>query len=104
MESMKKKWNLQALLAPLALVILYVFFSFFGNNFFSVDMFKNILESSYYIGFMAFGVTFVIITGGIDLSIGTVMVCCGLISGTLIKMGFPTGLCLVLCVVMGGAL
>lgn len=75
----KKKLDLQKLLAPAALVILYIFFSIFGNNFFSVDMFKNILESSYYIGFMAFGVTFVIITGGIDLSIGTVMMASSLL-------------------------
>ena len=57
------KLNMQKLLAPAALVILYIVFSIFGNNFLSLDMVKNILESSYYIGFMAFGVTFVIITG-----------------------------------------
>ena len=69
------KLNMQKLLAPAALVILYIVFSIFGNNFLSLDMVKNILESSYYIGFMAFGVTFVIITGGIDLSLGTAMMC-----------------------------
>ena len=68
-----RKLNMQKLLAPAALVILYVFFSIFGKNFFGYEGFKQILQSSYYIGFMAFGVTFVIITGGIDLSIGTVM-------------------------------
>ena len=105
MEStMKKKWNLQALLAPLALVILYVFFSIFGNNFFSVDMLKNILESSYYIGFMAFGVTFVIITGGIDLSIGTVMMCSALLGAFVFKEHqWPLALALVLTVGVGTA-
>lgn len=80
-----KKLNMQKLLAPAALVILYVFFSIFGNNFFSIDTFKNILESSYYIGFMAFGVTFVIITGGIDLSIGAVMMCSALLGAFTFK-------------------
>lgn len=60
------KIDMNKLLAPAALIILYIFFSAFGNNFFSADTFKNILEASYYIGFMAFGVTFIIITGGID--------------------------------------
>ena len=55
----KKKLDMQKLLAPAALVILYVLFSIFGNNFFTLDTFKNILEASYYIGFMAFGVTFI---------------------------------------------
>ena len=74
------KLNMQKLLAPAALVILYIVFSIFGNNFLSLDMVKNILESSYYIGFMAFGVTFVIITGGIDLSLGTAMMIAFLIT------------------------
>ena len=41
----------------------------------------SILDSSYYIGFIAIGMTFVIITGGIDLSCGTVMVGSALIGG-----------------------
>lgn len=80
-----RKLNMQKLLAPAALVILYVIFSFVGNNFFSVDMVKAILESSYYIGFMAFGVTFIIITGGIDLSLGTVMMCAALLGAYVFK-------------------
>ena len=39
------KLNMQKLLAPAALVILYIVFSIFGNNFLSLDMVKNILES-----------------------------------------------------------
>lgn len=82
----RKKFNTQALLAPLALVILYAFFAIFGNKFASLYTLKSILESSYYIGFMAFGVTFVIITGGIDLSIGAVMMCSAIIGGVAFNM------------------
>ena len=71
MANRKFEWS--KLLAPLVLVLLYIFFSIFGNNFFSKDYLINILDGSYYIGFMAIGVTFVIITGGIDLSLGTTM-------------------------------
>lgn len=73
--------GLQRFLALGAMVILYIFFSIFGNNFFSIATLINILDSSYYIGFMALGVTFVIITGGIDLSVGTIMICAALIGG-----------------------
>ncbi len=98
----EKKLDLQKLLAPAALVILYVFFSIFGNNFFSLDMVKNILESSYYIGFMAFGVTFIIITGGIDLSLGTVMMCSALLGGYVFKqLHWPLVLALVTAVAVG---
>lgn len=98
----RKKVDMQKLLAPLALVILYIFFSIFGNNFFTFDTFKNILESGYYIGFLAFGVTFVIITGGIDLSIGTVMMCSALIGAFVFKqLHWPLWLALLLTVSVG---
>ena len=94
-----KKLNLQALLAPVALVILYVFFSVFGKNFFDVYTLKTILESSYYVGFMAFGVTFVIISGGIDLSLGSNMMCSALIGCyAFSKWGLPLWTGLLLCV------
>jgi ribose transport system permease protein len=63
------------------MILLYVFFAIFGTNFFSIESLVNILNASYYIGFMALGVTFVIITGGIDLSLGTTMICGMLIGG-----------------------
>ena len=66
--------GLQKVLAISALVILYLFFSRFGTHFATMDTFVSILDSSYYLGFLAIGMTFVIITGGIDLSTGTVMV------------------------------
>ncbi|MDR0381688.1 MAG: ABC transporter permease [Oscillospiraceae bacterium] len=93
----------QRLAAVVALGALYLFFCALGDNFAAYNTFVSILDSSYYIGFLAIGVTFVIITGGIDLSCGTVMVCCALISGTLyFKLGVPMWLCLLLCVAMGG--
>ena len=46
-----KKLNIQKLLAPAVLVLLYAFFCVFGENFFSVDYLMNILNASYYIGF-----------------------------------------------------
>ncbi len=78
-EILGKKIDMQKVLAPAALVILYILFAIVGNNFFSWSTAENILQSAYYIGFMAFGVTFIIITGGIDLSLGTVMMCSALV-------------------------
>ena len=84
-----------------ALIILVVVFSLLGQNFFSKPTFINILDSSYYIGFMALGVTFVIITGGMDLSIGTVMMCATLIGGVAFNVwGWPIWAALILIVVI----
>lgn len=96
-----KAFSLQKFLALGALVILYVFFSFAGKNFFSVATLVNILDSSYYIGFLAIGVTFVIITGGIDLSIGTVMMCAALIGGVAYNVWhWPIAIALVLIIIV----
>ena len=97
-----KKINLQSLLAPVVLILLYIFFSLTGRNFFGVQGLKQILQSCYYIGYMAFGVTFVIITGGIDLSLGTNMMCSALLGGVAFSMwGWPFPLSLLFGVLVG---
>ena len=98
---MKKKINLQTLMAPAALIVLVIFFSITGKNFFSVDTVRQVLQSCYYIGYMAFGVKFVIITGGIDLSLGSNMLCSALLGGVAYKVWgwpLPMALVFVLCV------
>jgi ribose transport system permease protein len=57
----------------LFLVILVVLFSFTGRGFFSPKTLNNILLTSSPALLLAAGETFVIITGGIDLSVGFVM-------------------------------
>ncbi len=95
----RKRFDLTKLLAPAVLVILYAFFSIFGNNFFSTDYLVAILDGSYFIGFLAIGVTFVIITAGIDLSLGTTMMCAALLGGYAFNsLGWPMGLCLLLVI------
>lgn len=93
---------LQRLLAPAALVIIYLYFGMFGRNFFSYAVLVNIIDSSYYIGFIAIGVTFVIIAGGIDLSVGTVMMCAAIIGGTVFRRyGWSMEASLALIMVVG---
>jgi len=97
-----KKGGLHKFLAFAALIIIYVFFAFFGNNFTSQSTSLNILSSMYYIGFLAIGVTFVIITGGIDLSIGAVMMCSALVGGQAYRIwNMPLWLCLIMVVLVG---
>lgn len=94
--------GLQKIIALGALVFLYLFFGIFGNHFFSSDTLVSILDSSYYIGFLAIGITFVIITGGIDLSIGTVTVGSALIGGVAFNVwGWSMGASLIMVVFVG---
>ena len=99
---MNKRFDLRELLAPAALVILYAFFSVAGRNFFGIEGLKQILQSCYYIGFMAFGVTFVIITGGIDLSLGANMMCSALLGAwAYTTWGWPLQAAIVLVILVG---
>ena len=96
-----KSIGTQKLIAVIALVAIYLFFAIASKDFRSWSTLVSIFDMSYYIGFMAIGVTFVIITGGIDLSIGTVCICSGLIGGQLYKMGVPIALCLIITILIG---
>ena len=91
------KWAL----APGALVILYVFFGAFGRDYFAYATLVNIIDAAFYIGFISMGVTFVIISGGIDLSVGTVMMCAAISGGTALKAGLPMVPSLLLIIVVG---
>ena len=93
--------GLKWVLAPGALVFLYVFFGIFGRDYFSYPTLVNIINAAFYIGFISMGVTFVIISGGIDLSVGTVMMAATLIGGIAFKHGFPMVPSLILIVLVG---
>ncbi|MFN2303263.1 MAG: ABC transporter permease, partial [Anaerolineales bacterium] len=65
--------TIQRLLAFGALLILFIIFSFASPYFFTFSNIVGILVATAVNGLLAIGVTFIIITGGIDLSVGTAM-------------------------------
>jgi ribose transport system permease protein len=82
--------SIQRLLALGALVILLVFFSIVVPHFASTNNYIDILTATAVNGVLATGVTFVIITGGIDLSLGTAMTFCSVVMGLVsVNMGLP---------------
>jgi erythritol transport system permease protein len=71
----------------IALFAVIIFFSIFAPNFLST---ANIILMSKHVAlnaFLAMGMTFVIITGGIDLSVGSIVGLCGMVAGGLILNG-----------------
>ncbi|MDO4764853.1 MAG: ABC transporter permease [Eubacteriales bacterium] len=97
----KKIFSNQQTVVVAALVVICIIFSMMTNKFMQVTTFTNIAKSAYYIAFLAIGVTFVISTGGIDLSIGTVAICSALIGGTLMEKGLPMWLVLIVILLVG---
>ncbi|MCL2068228.1 MAG: ABC transporter permease [Treponema sp.] len=73
--------------AYIALMLLLVFFSFSIPNFLTplsiITMIRHVALNA----IVAIGVTFVILTGGIDLSVGSIIGFCGMIAGGLIYEG-----------------
>jgi ribose transport system permease protein len=104
MQSALRGDSVQRFLALGALVILLAFFSLISEPFRTTENYISILVATAVNGVLAMGVTFVIITGGIDLSVGTTMTFCSVILGLAVTnaglplwVGIPAAL-------LGGAL
>ncbi|MGY5580107.1 ribose ABC transporter permease [Vibrio cincinnatiensis] len=73
----------------IALLFLVVVVSFLNPNFFTVDNILNILRQTSVNAIIAVGMTLVILTAGIDLSVGSVLALCGAFAASLIALEVP---------------
>ncbi|NBF41491.1 MAG: ribose ABC transporter permease [Spirochaetes bacterium] len=84
---------------------LVLLFSLTSGRFLRVGNLLNIVEQSALLGIVAIGVTFTIISGGIDLSVGSLVAFSGaLAAGFMVRMGMPLAAALALAVAAGAAL
>lgn len=90
--------RLSALITLLGLIFV---FSFGNAAFFSVNNGLTVLLQTAVIGLLGIGMTMVIITGGIDLSVGSVLALSGVVAGMLVKVGLPVFPAMFLGVVTG---
>ncbi|MTH34079.1 ABC transporter permease [Paracoccus limosus] len=77
----------QKLLAFASLIVLVAGFSLASPRFFQIDNILSILQATSVNGVLAVGVTMIIITGGIDLSIGTMMTFTAVMTGVVLTWG-----------------
>src|SRR5260370_8706219 len=93
----------QRIRAFAALSLRIIFFSLGSPYFFNFDNFDNILIATWVVGVLALGETFVIVTGGIDLSIGTVMTVSSVMCATAVaRWGLPVPVGILVGIAMGG--
>ena len=71
----------------IVLIILMIFFGITADNFLSAGALLTVAKHVALYGILAIGMTYVIITGGIDLSVGSVAGFAGMIAGGLIQEG-----------------
>ncbi|MCX8508157.1 MAG: ABC transporter permease [Rhodobacteraceae bacterium] len=92
----------QKLLAFASLITLVVVFSILSENFRTISNMMNILQATSVTGVLAVSATLVIITGGIDLSVGTAMTFTAVTAGMLLTwVGLPIPLGVLGAVLMG---
>lgn len=92
------------LLAFGSLLILFIIFSVASPNFLQTSNVLAILQATSVNGVLAIAATIVIITGGIDLSVGTLMTFCAVIAGVVLTFwGLPLPLGIVAAILAGAA-
>ncbi|SET40646.1 ribose transport system permease protein [Natronincola peptidivorans] len=105
-KEMKSKLNITNLLNELGvllgLISMGVLFSIFSKHFFTVNNLLTIALQTSIIAILAMGVTYVIITSGIDLSVGSILAVSGVVTGKALLAGLPIWLSILLGIGMGG--
>ena len=95
--SESKRLALSGYALPFSLLVVAAIFAMLKPAFISVDNIVGIVHRMVTVGIMAEGMTFVIMTGGIDLSVGPVLAIAGLVSFFILQYGAP-----VIVAVLGG--
>ena len=92
----------QNIIIVAALVVLALIFYALNPNFLNRFNVVSMTQSLAPYAILALGVTFVIATGGIDLSIGTVCIASAVISGFCYTKGMPLWLTIPMMIIIGG--
>lgn len=85
----------------LAFLVIFIVFSLLNENFLSINNILNIIVQSSIIAIIAVGQTMVILTSGIDLSVGSIVGAVGIAIGLLMVAGVSIPVAVVVGMVMG---
>lgn len=88
----------------IALFVLVLIISVMNSKFLSMYNILNIFRQVSINGLIAFGMTFVILTGGIDLSVGAILALTGMVLGLMIASGTPDLIAIPLVLLLGALL
>lgn len=97
-----RRWLFEGLGLTIVIVVLAVIFTLINSRFASIANFANILTQASYIIILAVGMTFVITSAGIDLSVGSVLALVTVIGFELIKGGLHPALGVLVMFALGG--
>ena len=83
------------------LIIFGVIVSILNPRFLSTANLLNILRQTSINAIIAAGMTFVILTGGIDLSVGSILAICGAVSASMLAAGVNGYIVLIITIILG---
>lgn len=98
-----KEWFIEQK-SLIALVLLVVVVSFLNEYFFTLGNILNILRQTSVIAILAAGMTLVILTAGIDLSVGSILALCGAFAASMISLEIPVLIAVSVSLLGGAAL
>jgi len=88
-----------------ALLVMCAILAIMNDKFLTINNLSNVLIQNATVGIVAVGMTLVIITGGIDLSVGSVVALCSALGAGMIKSGgIPWGAAIFGMVIIGTAI
>jgi ribose transport system permease protein len=93
--------NINQFVPFIAVVTLFIIFSITAKNFFTMRSVLTLALQTSAITLMGIGVTFTIITGGIDLSIGSIVALSGTIAVMVALAGVPIWLSMIIGLLVG---
>jgi galactofuranose transport system permease protein len=94
--------NIPILATITVFLLIYLAGSLMYTNFFSLRVFVNLFIDNAFIGVLAIGMTFVIISGGIDLSVGSVVAFVGVLAAKLMHdYGIHPAWAFSICLLLG---
>jgi ribose transport system permease protein len=83
-------------------VVMYVFFSLFAKNFFTVRAVLNLLVQTSTFTILSIGAMLVLIVGGVDFSLGAVVALSGSAVVLFAAMGIPIWIAMIVASILGG--
>ena len=90
------------------LIVLFVLLSVTQSRFLTKANIENLLTGVSILWIVSLGMTFVVLTAGIDLSVGAILALVGVFMAKMFGLGMPSGVVIVLCllfgILLGGAL
>ena len=93
--------NVSLLIAVVMLVLLFIFGSCMYSRFGRISTVLNLFNDNAYLIVVSVGMTFVLLTGGIDISVASTLAFAGVLSAYLLQMGWPAFIVITVALLSG---